>query len=346
MAAKQAARTAVTSADVAREAGVSQSTVSYVLTGKRSISVETRRRVEDVMARLDYHPNSRARALAGQRSRVIGVVVPFRPQLDTAVMLKFVGAIAIAARAVDHDVLLVTDDEGPAGLRRLQGSAMCDAVLLMDVATKDPRLPLCRTMRMPAVLIGVPEEPDGLVCVDLDFERAGQIAMDELVALGHRNVALITPLVDDPQRAANFTQRFRRGVVDVAGANGVDVLVVPSGPDYQSAAGAVREIYAQQPGTTAVLIHNSFVVEPVLAALEADGHRPGRDVAVIAVCTDDVAERQPVKLTSIALEPERTSALAVDLALRLLEREALPEGVSPFLISPRLVRRHSTFVAR
>ena len=339
-------RTAVTSADVARESGVSQSTVSYVMTGKRSISAETRRRVEEVMVRLDYHPNSRARALAGQRSQVIGVVVPFRPQLDTAVILQFVGAIATAARAIDHDVLLVTDEEGPAGLRRLQGSAICDAILLMDVATEDPRLPLSRTMRMPVVLIGVPEDPEGLVCVDLDFERAGQVAMDELIALRHRQIALITPFVSDPQVSANFTRRFRRGVVDVAEANGAEVLVVPSGPDYQSAAGAVREIYAQQPGTTAVLIHNSFVVEPVLAALERDGYRPGRDVAVIAVCTDDVAERQPVKLTSIALEPDRVSGLAVDLALRLLEGHPLPPGGSPYLIAPRLVRRHSTFVAR
>jgi len=346
MTAKRAGRTAVTSADVARESGVSQSTVSYVMTGKRSISADTRRRVEEVMARLDYHPNSRARALAGQRSRVLGVVVPFRPQLDTAVILQFIGAIATAARAVDHDVLLVTDEEGPAGLRRLQGAAMCDAVLLMDVATEDPRLPLSRTMRMPVVLIGVPEDPEGLVCVDLDFERAGQLAMEELVVLGHRKIALITPSVSDPQRAANFTRRFRRGVVDVARTRGADVLVVPSDPDYQSAARAVREIYAQQPSTTAVLIHNSFVVEPVLAALEGDGYRPGLDVAVIAVCTDDVAEHQPVKLTSIALEPERTSALAVDLALRLLEGLPLPQGASPYLIEPRLVRRHSTFVAR
>src|SRR5665647_2986631 len=94
MMAKRGPRTAVTSADVARESGVSQSTVSYVMTGKRSISAETRRRVEEAMVRLDYHPNSRARALAGQRGQVIGVVVAFRPQLDTAVILQFVGAIA------------------------------------------------------------------------------------------------------------------------------------------------------------------------------------------------------------------------------------------------------------
>ena len=109
---------------------------------------------------------------------------------------------------------------------------------------------------------------------------------------------------------------------------------------------SVREQARSLLGGDIALSSHTAYTKPVLAALERDGYRPGRDVAVIAVCTDDVAGRQAVKLTSIALEPERTSALAVDLALRLLEGLPLPPGASPYLIEPRLVRRHSTFVAR
>ncbi|MEU4601960.1 LacI family DNA-binding transcriptional regulator [Kribbella sp. NPDC023972] len=66
-----------TSKDVAALAGVSQSTVSYVLSGKRPISAETRQRVEDAIAELTYQPNAGARALRGRRTNVVALVVRF-----------------------------------------------------------------------------------------------------------------------------------------------------------------------------------------------------------------------------------------------------------------------------
>ncbi|MFD0516556.1 LacI family DNA-binding transcriptional regulator [Paractinoplanes durhamensis] len=66
-----------TSKDVARMAGVSQSTVSYVMTGKRSISEKTRQKVLAAMEQLTYEPHAGARSLAGRRTQVIGLVVPF-----------------------------------------------------------------------------------------------------------------------------------------------------------------------------------------------------------------------------------------------------------------------------
>src|SRR4051794_31786511 len=83
-------RQVVTIADVAREAGVSTSTVSYVLSGKRTISAATRARVQEASTRLGYRPNQRARALASSRSRVIALVVPLRPEVDVAVVMQFV----------------------------------------------------------------------------------------------------------------------------------------------------------------------------------------------------------------------------------------------------------------
>ena len=133
-----------TSKDVARVAGVSQSTVSYVLTGKRPISEETRRRVLDAIEHLTYEPNAGARALASQRTSVIGLVVPFHAGSDPPGVLPFIETIANAARERDHDVLLVTSDEGSAGLRRLAGRSLCDAIVLMDIEAHDERIPVGR----------------------------------------------------------------------------------------------------------------------------------------------------------------------------------------------------------
>src|SRR5690348_16355117 len=102
-----------TSKDVARIAGVSQSTVSYVMSGKRPISESTREKVLAAMAELTYEPNAGARALAGRRTNVVGLVVPFGSVSDTVGLLPFIETIASSARARDHEVLLVTSDEGP-----------------------------------------------------------------------------------------------------------------------------------------------------------------------------------------------------------------------------------------
>ncbi|MEV0174171.1 LacI family DNA-binding transcriptional regulator [Streptomyces sp. NPDC050803] len=103
----------VTIADVARRAGVSTSTVSYVLNGRTSVSEETRRRVRRSAAELGYHPNAGARALAGRRSHIIALVMPLRTDMYVPVMMEIAVSATSTARHHGHDVLLITSDEGP-----------------------------------------------------------------------------------------------------------------------------------------------------------------------------------------------------------------------------------------
>ncbi|MBB5891455.1 LacI family DNA-binding transcriptional regulator [Kutzneria kofuensis] len=105
----------MTITDVARAAGVSPSAVSYVLSGKRSISLETQRRVQQSIRELGYHPNAGARALVSSRTNVIALAIPFRVDVNAPVMMQFVATMASAARAHGQDVLLLTKDEGRRG---------------------------------------------------------------------------------------------------------------------------------------------------------------------------------------------------------------------------------------
>src|ERR1700754_4742136 len=106
------------------------------MTGKRPISEETRRRVHDAIAQLTYEPNAGARALASQRTGVLGLRAPAFAGTDPTGQLPFIQTITSSARAHEHDVLLVTSDEGSAGLRRLPGRALCDAVVLMALEAR------------------------------------------------------------------------------------------------------------------------------------------------------------------------------------------------------------------
>lgn len=181
----------VTLAEVAQHAGVSASTVSYVLSGKRSISTTTRERVEQSIRQLGYHPNAGARALASSKSNIIALMVPLRTDMYVPVMMEIAIAVATTARTHGYDVLLLTGEEGPDAVRRVTGSGLADAMILMDVELDDERLPLLRGTDQPSVLIGLPADTSGLTCVDLDFKATGALCVEHLAMLGHRDIAVI-----------------------------------------------------------------------------------------------------------------------------------------------------------
>ena len=91
-------RRPVTIADVARHAGVSASTVSYVLSGKRTISESTRARVLASVRALGFHPHAGARALASNRANQIALALPLRTGMHLPVLMQFATAVVTAAR--------------------------------------------------------------------------------------------------------------------------------------------------------------------------------------------------------------------------------------------------------
>jgi DNA-binding LacI/PurR family transcriptional regulator len=175
--------------DVARRAGVSRSTVSYALSGKRSISRETRERIEAAIAELGFTPNAGARALATSQTMVIGLFVQFFEDEFSPAMLQYVLPISDAAREAGYDILMVTEADGPRAVQRILSSGMVDGVILLNVAHEDPRLPVMRTMKQPGSMVGLPRNPEGFDVFDLDFAESGRIVVDHLAERGHRAAA-------------------------------------------------------------------------------------------------------------------------------------------------------------
>jgi DNA-binding LacI/PurR family transcriptional regulator len=109
--------------DVAQAAGVSISTVSYALSGKRSIASTTRQRVTDAVERLGYRPHAGARMLAGARTNILALSAPIRADNHQPTQMRFVTAVVEAARRRDYDVLLLATDDEVSGIRRVATSA-------------------------------------------------------------------------------------------------------------------------------------------------------------------------------------------------------------------------------
>jgi DNA-binding LacI/PurR family transcriptional regulator len=336
-----------TSKDVARLAGVSQSTVSYVMSGKRTISEETRRRVHDAIAQLTYQPNAGARALASQRTSVIGLMVPAYAGADPAGQLPFIQTITSSARAHDHDVLLVTSDEGSAGLRRLAGRSLCDAIVLMDIEARDERVPVAAALPVPVVLIGVPSDPEGLYCVDVDFASGAQMAVDELAATGHERLAVLGYPLQTLERDMNYVGRLMDAFEHAAGRHGLPYEVIqPVEIGRAAADDAVARVLADGgSGRLGIVVSNALAPQPVLHALAARGVVPGRDVSVIALYADAVAQETEPPVTNVSLEPRDVSRRAMETLFWLLEPTIAGPPPAVDLVAPRLTRRATVMPA-
>src|SRR3954463_11901217 len=253
--------------DVARAAGVSPSTVSYVLSGRRPISAQTRARVQAAINELGFHPHAGARALASSKTNVLALVVPLRVDVNVPVIMQFATAVVTAARAHNHDVLLLTKDEGTAGLERVANSTMVDALIVMDVERDDVRIPALRRLKQPSVLIGLPTDPAGIVCVDLDFAAAAHEALRHLAWHGHRRIALVGPSPAVYRRGTSYADRFLTGFTGESAALGLQTL----GRACEAGGAGVRvclaEIDAELPGVTALVVYNEEALRPLLDRL-------------------------------------------------------------------------------
>jgi DNA-binding LacI/PurR family transcriptional regulator len=330
-------RPAPTSKDVARVAGVSQSTVSYVMSGKRPISEKTRRIVLEAIDQLTYEPNAGARALAGHRTNVVGLVVPFHNPEAASGLMAFAEEIAVIARGRDYDVLLLTAAEGPAGLARVQRRAMCDAAIVMEITTDDPRAAMARELEMPVIFIGVPGDREGLHCIDFDFETAGRLLVDELADAGCPEIAVLGWSDERTALGMNYVPRFRASAQTRAAERGVPLRWISAPHTRTGVEGYLDAVLGPdggpQPGL--LTVHSPHDVG---AALQQRALVPGRHLDVVSLCTDVEAQAQPVPPTAVSTQPRDVSRLAMAWMFDLLAGD-VPAELR--LVEASLTRRGS-----
>lgn len=318
----------VTIAEVAAAAGVSISTVSYVMSGKRAISQPTRERVLQAVAELDYRPHAGARSLASAMTNVIGLQAPLRAGVDTGVVLQIVAGIVRRAHEVSYDVLLLTSDDG-ASLTRTAGASMVDALIVMDIESNDPRTTTLRELGLPTVLVGVPDDAGDLSCVDFDFEQAGRLAVERLVALGHRRVALLGAPAEVFTRHTSYADRLARGFLAACKDNAIEGTTHAC-PSTMESTALLASLLEQDDPPTAVLIHNEAALPHLAPSILQN---PGLDL--IALCPLDIARSVPGLTEIIEVPAEQIGVAAATLLYELIRGEK-PAGRS--LLAPSLTK--------
>ena len=330
---------AVTIADVARHAGVSRSTVSYVLSGNRSISPETIRRVERSIAELGFRPHAGARSIRTRRTGVIAMALPMVYGPHNQVQMPYVWAALTAAQDNGLKLLMLTDDDGKAAIRDAVGSALVDGVMLMEVERRDPRISLLTKLKCPSVAVGTPDDAHGVPCVDFDFELVARVCAEHLHELGHSEVGYLGQASDTYTRDVAYAVRAREAMLSALNEQGQHAAWGACDATPEGVVQALDDLLARHPDMTGLIVYNERALPLVLARLTGLGYQVPADISVIAVCPDDEAERCAPPVTSVSLPAEELARTAVRTLARQLDGELQP---SRTLLAPTLKPRVST----
>ncbi|WP_433061194.1 LacI family DNA-binding transcriptional regulator [Dactylosporangium sp. CS-033363] len=308
---------AVTIADVARHAGVSRSTVSYVLSGNRSISAETVARVEASIAELQFRPHAGARSIRTKRTGVIAMALPLVHGPHNEVQMPYVWAALNAAQDAGLKLLMLTDDDGTSAIRDAVGSALVDGVILMEVQQQDPRANLLTSLKCPAVLVGTPDDPDGLPYVDFDFAACGRMSAEHLLERGHTSIGFLGQHPETYRRGVAYAAHARDGALDALRDGGARATWTPCVTSAQGVADALDGLRAQDPGITAMVVYNEWALPLVI-------DRVADVIDIVAICPDDAADRLARPITCVSLPVEELARTAVQRLAGLLSNEAQP----------------------
>ncbi|MGE0313169.1 MAG: LacI family DNA-binding transcriptional regulator [Lautropia sp.] len=285
--------------DVARDAGVSTGTVSRALSRPEMISAATRERVLAAAERLGYVANGAARALAMQRTRTIGAIVP---RFGTSSFPTMIQSLEATLAADGYTLLLSAPEHGRVPESRILRALIergVDAVALLGEKHDDATLAMLARHRLPAVLMWC-RRAGRSDCVGFDEKHAGALLIAHLAELGHRQVGFI-----GGRRTHNERARARFAGVRAALARHGMVLSPEATveTDYGFAQGfdAMQAILARRTAVTAVVCGNDYLAIGALSALDRAGIEVPRMQSVVSFNDNDFAAFSHPPLTTVRL---------------------------------------------
>jgi LacI family transcriptional regulator len=331
-------RTVVTMADVARVAGVSQTTVSHVLNKTRRINPETESAVRDAIETTGYSNDGVARSLRTGTTKMIGLAMS---AISNTYFGEVVHAIEREATRAGYSLLLVdTHDESQrerAAISELL-SRRVDAVILAPSADGKAAIAQLARRHVPTVLIdripeGVPIEGMDAVAVE-NVDPMAQL-VEHLLEAGHTRIGMVTErsaIATTRERIAGFRLAFeRRGMW-------LDPHLIKSGDDdEQPADAAVRALLALADKPTALVASNNRMTIGVMETLNRLGQKIPQDLALVAFDDFPWAHLFHPRLTAMAQPIDELGQRAVSLLLSRLAKGNL---------EPRIIRLQPEFMHR
>ncbi len=325
-----------TSADVAREAGLSRATVSYVLndTPHQKIPDETRRRVLDAAARLGYAPSAAARALRSGRSDVVLCLLPDWPMgpevgamlgnLSTALAVQGMTFVAHPTARADRPVSDIWKSITPA------------AVLAFEELS-DPEIAAMHAAGVAVVVALLGRSRQRRRELEVPQQRVGRLQVEHLASVGHTRLGYAYP---DDERLQIFAQPRLDGARTACAELRLDPPLVHTVPlDADEAAVAVQLWRGARPAVSAVCAYNDEVALAVLAGLRLLGLDAPGDLAVIGVDDIPVARLAAPPLTTVTTDQAAVAQHLAATIIAVIAGRPEPSRLDPDIV--QVTRRAS-----
>ena len=330
----------ITIDDIARDLGVSKTTVSRAISGKGRISEATREKVIRYIEQCNYRPNPSARGLAENRTYNLALVLPKSfIQLDIPFYRHTMNAICEEAFIWDYNIVIcLSTEEFPESLRRTLDNRKVDGVILSRTVENDSLVDMLCEQEIPFATIGsLPAHAQGLATVEADHDHVGGCCAFTLAFLqGKKEKAALLGndmrYIVNQSRYAGFQQAIsilkypEENIFHRTGLGKASICAM-----------AVRELLAQ--GVRHFLCMDDEICMYALAALMEAGMKVPEDVQIASLSDSEKLNNCPIPISALHFDASELGKTACRELLRSLRDETYD---SKPILGYRIIARGST----
>ena len=310
----------ITIKDIAEYTGVSATTVSNVIHGRRNrVSVETGERIQKAIKELGYVPNLFARSLVSSSSKVIALIIyiPTRADsffVDEAFRMSFLSHVEDGLRKNGY-YLMLRRVESVDELKCFLSNWKMDGFFVTGSCDRE-FIEAIRGIKVPMVFIDS-YDSGGICDVGHDDYSGGRLAAGHLIERGHRNIAFVSSSVHD----GRYMERRYRGYLDALREAGIEAdpeLTFETGLDDASFADTARRI-RDRGDVTAVVATTDIMAAGLMAAFADLGMSVPGDISLIGYDDTPLSRMTTPRLTTVRQDIDQKAVTAVDRMIELLE---------------------------
>ncbi len=322
--------------DIARLAGVSESTVSRALSGSTLINEKTRTRIQALAEEHNYAINRQAQNLRLQQSRIISVIIPIdhepRQHVSDPFFLDLLGAIADAVTEADYDLLLSRVHTRDWRKRVTSHSYVDGLVIIGQSVVHDDINNFALINTMPLVVWGEKQADQHYISVGTDNYQGGVLAAQHLLEQGRKQIAFIGDH-NLPEVAARF-KGFRETLEREGGGFDPDLTFISSFAT-ESAETAMAALLASGKPFDGIFAASDVLAIFAIRCLAQAGKQVPADVSVIGFDDITMARHSVPALTTISQNIYHSGQVLVDNLFRQIRGEVVSSVVVPPLIKIR-----------
>ncbi len=325
--------------EVAKQAGVSISTVSRVINKSIPVNPKTRIRVEDAINTLQYRPNLVAKGLREQSSKLIGLVVP--EIRNSHAFVSIIQFIEENAADYGYSVIVGNNHDNPDIEEAFIDTLIrrnVDGIIFSRVSDESKVLNTINSAKLPAVIIDRSFHEEKYSSIVLNNVKAGQIAADHFFSLGHRHIACITGLSSIKlvrERLDGFGKELKSKQITLAKKN-----IFEGDFSFESGVVGVKHLLKKESNITAIWAQNDLMGVGVINELTKQGIRVPENISVMGMDDIDIAKMTNPSLTSIRQPFYEISKSAVEILIKQIESKEIMNVNIVF--EPALKIREST----